>query len=269
MQYKILDSGAGQKLEQFGSIIMTRPSLTAIWPRRSPLLWKESVAEYQRSGDSGSWCYKRSVPEEWEINLYGVSCILKWTSFGHVGVFPEHTGFWPNMKLREGFRVLNLFAYTGATSIFCAKMGAKVFHVDASKAAIKWAQRNVDRNSLPEKRIYWVVEDALSFLQKEARRGKTYDAILLDPPTYGRGPGGEIFRIDRDFFTMLDLCAQLLSDNFSYLLVTSHTPGHTPEFLRAMVSRAFPGLKQWHCGESFCGFGREALPSGVFALWNG
>ncbi|ADZ18741.1 class I SAM-dependent methyltransferase [Chlamydia psittaci] len=273
MTYKLLDSGEGKKLESFGPITLIRPSCTAIWPKTTPSLWKKAHAEYVRSGEEGQWRCAASIPESWRINLDIVDCTLKLTSFGHIGIFPEHSGFWPELKLsierHSSCRVLNLFAYTGSTSIFAAKCGAKVCHVDASKPAIKWAQKNVENNALPEKRIFWVVEDVFSFLQKEIRKGKKYDIILLDPPTYGRGLNGEIFKIDRDFFSLLVLCSKLLSDSSSYVLITSHTPGHTPAFLQSLAIRAFALDKQfWSSGESFCGSGDQALPSGVFAKWS-
>ncbi|EPP35415.1 putative 95 family protein [Chlamydia ibidis] len=274
MDYKLLDCGEGKKLESFGRIKLVRPCYSAIWPKRSPNLWKDISAEYRRLGEDGEWNRFSKVPEEWRISLEGVDCTLKLTPFGHVGIFPEHTGFWPALreaiKHNSDSRVLNLFAYTGASSIFSAKCGARVCHVDASKAAVRWAHKNVENNALPDKRIFWVIEDVFSFLKKEIRRGKTYDIILLDPPTYGRGPEGEVFKIDRDFFSLLSLCSQLLSKSRSYFLVTSHTPGYTPEFLRALVQRAVPQLNRelWSCGESFCGKGDEILPSGVFAQWS-
>ncbi|WP_348663752.1 class I SAM-dependent methyltransferase [Chlamydia vaughanii] len=273
MDYKLLDSGEGKKLESFGPVTLIRPSCSAIWPKSSPSLWKKAQAEYQRSGEDGKWYHKSSVPQEWRVSLNDVDCTLKLTSFGHIGIFPEHSGFWPELKKNidshSECRVLNLFAYTGATSIFAAKCGAKVCHVDSSKAAIKWAQKNIENNSLQEKRIFWIIEDVFSFLEKEVRRGKKYDIILLDPPSYGRGANGEVFKIDRDFFSLLVLCSQLLSDTGSYVLITSHTPGHTPELLHSLAIRALPlDKKGWSVGESFCGSGEQALPSGVFAKWS-
>lgn len=274
LDYNLLDSGNGQKLEQFGSVIVIRPSCIAVWPKQHKHLWTKAMAEYQRHGDSGEWLYAKPIMKEWSIAMGPVRCHLKCTPFGHLGIFPEHTMFWPQLQKalskHPSCRVLNLFAYTGATSIFCAQLGATVYHVDASKAAVKWAQKNVEENSLKEKNIYWIIEDVFSFLKKELRRGKKYDVILLDPPTYGRGTNGEIFKIDRDIFSLLQMCAQLLSDSASYVLLTSHTPGHTPAFLHLLALRALPMLagQQWTCGESFCGNKDQRLPSGVFAQWS-
>lgn len=276
MDYKLLDSGCGKKLEQFGPVVLVRPSSVAVWPQQHPKIWKNASAEYLRRGENGEWVFiSKSLPQEWEIDLLNVRCTLKYTPFGHIGIFPEHTTFWPYLKQAitkvSGLcRVLNLFAYTGATSIFCAQLGATVCHVDASKAAVKWAQKNVSENTLKEKKIYWVIEDVFSFIKKEIRKNKKYDIILLDPPTFGRGTNGEIFKIDRDIFTLLQLCSQLLSESCTYLLITSHTPGHTPEFLRYLSLKAIPQLSTslWSCGESFCGQGNDVLPSGVFAQWS-
>ncbi|AHH23070.1 DNA methyltransferase [Chlamydia muridarum] len=273
MDYELLDSGDGKKLERFKDVVLIRPSATAIWPKTSPALWKQYSAEFVRVGEKGEWKYRNSHLKEWWITIDSVSCLLKLTPFGHVGIFPEHATFWQDLSpslSKPSCKVLNLFAYTGASSIFCAQQGAAVYHVDASKAAVKWAQKNVEGNSFSEKRIFWIIEDVFSFLKKEIRRGKTYDVILLDPPTYGRGPDGETFKIDRDFFPLLEACSQLLSSSFSHMLITSHTPGHTPEFLHCLAKRALPMLssQKWRLGENFCGEGDQRLPSGVFAQWS-
>ncbi|ANG66277.1 class I SAM-dependent methyltransferase [Chlamydia gallinacea] len=274
MDYTLLDSGEGKKLESFGPITLIRPSYAAIWPKSFPNLWEGANAEYRRRGEEGEWYSPRSsLPQEWRISFKGIDCTLKPTSFGHLGVFPEHSGFWPWLKTaidsHKTCRVLNLFAYTGATSIFAAQCGAYVCHVDSSRAAVRWAQKNVENNSLPEKRIFWIIEDVFSFLKREIRRKKKYDVLLLDPPSYGRGTQGEIFKIDRDLFNLLVLCSHILSHQCSYVLLTSHTPGHTPALLHNLVKRALPlDYSLWRVGESFCGSGDQVLPSGVFAQWS-
>lgn len=274
MDYVMLDSGDGQKLEKFGPVVLSRPSSIAIWPKKFPKLWSQAAARFFREGEGGEWQIRKNLPQEWEILLQGVRCCLKTTPFGHLGVFPEHTGFWPQLRraieTTPECRVLNLFAYTGITSIFAAKCGAMVTHVDASKAVVRWAQKNTELNHLPEKRIFWVIEDVMAFLQREIRRGKEYHILVLDPPSYGRGPGGEVFKIDKDFFKLLSLCSQLLSSSSRLVVISSHTPGHTPEFLKCLAQRGLPKLSpsQWFCGESFCGEGSNALPSGSFAIWS-
>ncbi|AAD18671.1 putative SAM dependent methyltransferase [Chlamydia pneumoniae TW-183] len=273
MDYKLLDSGDGNKLECFGPVTLIRPSSIAVWPKSRPELWSQAQLQYVREGERGAWKNFKRLPEEWEVAFSDVRCLLKRTPFGHLGVFPEHMGFWPALKQaiekHKERQVLNLFAYTGAGSIFAAKCGARVTHVDASQAAVRWAQRNVEKNAFPERRIFWVIEDVISFLKKEIRRNKKYQVILLDPPSYGRGPDGEVFKIDKDLFPLLSLCSKLLADDASYFLLTSHTPGHTPEFLRAIARRSVPTLvsEAWSCGESFCGEGVGALPSGSFVQW--
>lgn len=275
IDYKLLDSGDEKKLEQFGSVVVIRPSCIAVWPKQHKRLWKKASAEYQRQGESGEWLYAQPIAKDWVVDLGPVRCHLKCTPFGHLGIFPEHMMFWPRLeqiisRYPSSCRVLNLFAYTGATSIFCAQLGATVYHVDASKSAVKWAQKNVEENGIEEKRIFWVIDDVFAFIRREIRRGKTYDVILLDPPTYGRGTNGEVFKIDRDIFSLLQLCSKLLADSASYVLLTSHTPGHTPAFLHFLALRAMPELETngWTCGESFCGYGEQRLPSGVFAQWS-
>ncbi|WP_100934597.1 class I SAM-dependent methyltransferase [Candidatus Chlamydia corallus] len=274
MDYKLLDSGDGNKLECFGPVTLIRPSSVAVWPKSKPNLWSQAQLQYIREGEKGVWKSFKRLPEEWEISCFDVRCLLKRTPFGHLGIFPEHMGFWPALQKaiqkHEGCQVLNLFAYTGVGSIFAAKCGARVTHVDGSQAAVRWAQRNVEKNTFPDKRIFWVVEDVISFLKKEIRRNKKYRVILLDPPTYGRGPDGEVFKIDRDLFSLLSLCSQLIANDASYFLLTSHTPGHTPEFLKAIAKRSLSNLSSeaWSCGESFCGEGVTALPSGSFVQWS-
>ncbi|WP_201456692.1 class I SAM-dependent methyltransferase [Chlamydia sp. 17-3921] len=274
MDYTMLDSGEGQKLERFGSIIVARPSKIAIWPKKKPDLWSQAAATFYRDGEKGEWKVFGRAPKEWEISLQGVRCSLKMTPFGHLGIFPEHSSFWSRLRCAIGknqnCRVLNLFAYTGLTSIFVAQCGATITHVDASKAVVKWAQKNIDLNPLPEKRVFWVIEDVLSFLRKEVRRKKEYHIIILDPPSFGRGPDGEVFKINENFFELLSLCSQLLASSPSLVLISSHTLEHTPEFLKSLAKRSMTKLpvSGWSCGESFCGEGDVALPSGSFALWN-
>ncbi|WP_066483308.1 class I SAM-dependent methyltransferase [Candidatus Chlamydia sanziniae] len=274
MDYTLLDSGDGQKLESFGRVTLIRPSSIAVWPKTVPKLWSQTAAQYVREGNSGFWQLFTEIPPEWIISISNVHCLLKMTSFGHLGIFPEHTKFWPTLQRAieqcAQCRVLNLFAYTGVSSIFAAQCGARVTHVDASKAAVRWAEKNVEISGLSEKRIFWVIEDVITFLKKEIRRKKSYDIILLDPPTYGRGSEGEIFKIDRDFFFLLFLCSQLLADSSTYVLITSHTPGHTPEFLRSLARRSIRRVspEKWSCGENFCGEGEKALPSGSFVAWS-
>ncbi|SPN73650.1 Ribosomal RNA large subunit methyltransferase L,23S rRNA m(2)G2445 methyltransferase,Uncharacterized conserved protein,S-adenosylmethionine-dependent methyltransferase [Chlamydia serpentis] len=274
MDYKLLDSGDGNKLECFGPVTLIRPSGVAVWPKSSPHLWSQAQVQYVRQGEQGFWKSYKHVPEEWVISCYDVRCLLKKTPFGHLGMFPEHMGFWPALEAaiqkHRDCRVLNLFAYTGASSIFAAKCGGRVTHVDASQAAVRWAQRNVEENVFHEKRIFWVVEDVVSFLKKEIRRNRGYHIILLDPPTYGRGPNKEIFKIEKDMFSLLSLCSRLLIMDASYFLLTSHTPGHTPEFLKAIARRSLTHLipEGWSCGESFCGKGETALPAGSFVQWS-
>ncbi|WP_213318653.1 class I SAM-dependent methyltransferase [Chlamydiifrater volucris] len=272
MGYHLLDSGEGKKLEQFGSKIVVRPCPVAIWPRTNPNMWGRQVfAEFVRSGEDGTWKGVQQSSFNWDFQVEGLVFELKCTPFGHLGFFPEHMSFWPLfaevIANAPECRVLNLFAYTGAASLFFAKLGAIVRHVDASKAAVRWAEKNYLKNSFPNKRIFWVIEDVFSFLKKEIRRKSVYDVIILDPPTYGRGTNKEIFRIEEHFFPLLTMCNQLLSSRASLLLASSHTPGHTPALVERLVRSAIRREGEFFSGESFLGEGFDKVPSGCFAAW--
>lgn len=276
MDYSLLDSGNYLKLEKFGKYIISRPCAAALWmPNQNPLSWQNQLsASFKRNEQEGQWTYIKKMAESWNISLDGVVFELKCTDFGHLGLFPEHSIFWP--ELREviskipNCKVLNLFAYTGGSSIVAALAGATVIHVDASKAAVRWAEKNVSLNNLTEKRIFWVIEDVLKFLYKEQKRKKSYDIIILDPPTYGRGTQGEIFKIQRDLYSLLKISCSLLSERARLLFLSTHTLGHTPLSINNV-------LKQ-HCwspfftkGQLVCGElsvpGKPYLPSGVFGKW--
>ncbi|WP_213358007.1 class I SAM-dependent methyltransferase [Chlamydiifrater phoenicopteri] len=272
MGYCLLDSGEGKKLERFGSKVIVRPCPAAIWPKSKPSLWKGQVfAEFIRSGEQGIWNISQRGDPEWDFRVGGLNFELKCTPFGHLGFFPEHMGFWSLFSEavvgKGDCRVLNLFAYTGAASLFFARHGASVRHVDASKAAVRWAERNYAKNCFAEKKIFWVIEDVFSFLKKEIRRGSVYDVIILDPPTYGRGTNKEIFRIDEHFFPLLRICNRLLSSRANLLLASSHTPGHTPALIERLVRSSVCREGHFFSGESFIGEGFDRVPSGCFAAW--
>lgn len=277
MGYEFLDCGEGKKLERFGKYILIRPSPIAIWPQKDPLKWvsENVIAEFVRSSSDGEWIFKgKKQICQWETVIQDICLETKLTPFGHVGLFPEHYSFWGDLHAaidkHESAKVLNLFAYTGATSIFAAKHGATVVHVDSSKSAVKWAQKNVLLNHITGKKIFWVIEDVISFLKKEVKRGKTYDIIILDPPTYGRGAEGEIFKIEDHFYPLLKLCQKLLSKVASFILVTTHTPGHTPMLLESLIEKTFPKniIGNFTYGESCCGTQSTCYqPSGSYAKW--
>lgn len=248
MDYELIDSGDGQKLERFGNVILARPCAQAVWRPRLPA-W-EPHARFTR--DKGNhWELYKKVPDAWIVSIKGVRFQLKRTDFGHLGVFPEHAAFWHGPF---GKSVLNLFAYSGGASLAAAKSGASVTHVDAAKGMVSWARENAELNQV--KNIRWIVEDARKYLARAVRREEQFDTILLDPPTFGRGKSNEIFKIERDLPLMLDHCFQL---NPKTVILSCHTPGFTPIVLKHLLPKG-----TIECGELLLG---DFVPSGAYARW--
>jgi 23S rRNA (cytosine1962-C5)-methyltransferase len=260
MDYQLLDSGHGEKLERFGEIVLIRPCAQAIWrPRLSPETWEKAHARFSR--DRGNqWEVFRSIPDTWVVSIAGIRLQLKRTEFGHLGVFPEHAAFWDLFRSR--LRFLNLFAYSGGASIAAAKAGAEVTHVDAAKGMVGWAGENARLNGISS--IRWIVEDARKYLARALRRRESYDAILLDPPSFGRGKSNEVFKIERDLPLMLKQCRELLSDTPVCVILTCHTPGFTPIVLKQLLQETFSG--KFEAGELLLD-SAYAIPSGAFARW--
>ena len=240
--YELLDTSSGEKLERWGDIILIRPDPQIIWntERKNPL-WFNAHARYHRSqSGGGKWEAYKKVPDVWSIGYKGLTFNLKPMGFKHTGLFPEQAVNWDLMsKLvskREGAKVLNLFGYTGAATLACAAAGAKVTHVDASKGMVSWAKDNAVASGLGDKPIRWLVDDCVKFVKREIRRGNKYDGIVMDPPSYGRGPGGEIWKLEEQIFELLELCEQLLSDEPLFFLLNSYTTGLSPSVMKYLVS---------------------------------
>jgi 23S rRNA (cytosine1962-C5)-methyltransferase len=235
--YEIIDSGHGKKLERFGPYIIERPCSQAIWAPKTNL--PKPHATFTREGES-RWNGK--LPDEWVVEHKGVQFLIRPTSFGHLGLFPEHGAFWHlfNEKLKPGDKVLNLFAYTGGATLAAAKAGMQVCHVDASKPTTEWAKENAALNSLEKAPIRWIVDDVYKFLQREIRRGSHYDAIILDPPSFGRGSRGEVFKIEDTVSDLLKMCRELMPKP-KLLLFSSHTPGFTPVVMERLLEGSIGG----------------------------
>lgn len=231
--YRLLDSGAGEKLEQYGSVKVVRPEAQALWPKALPdSEWREADAIFTGDTDEegmGRWRFPGEVFEEtWPMQLLGVGFFGRFTSFRHTGVFPEQIVHWSWMrdqiKARGGkVKVLNLFGYTGVASLIAADAGAEVTHVDASKKAINWAKENQQHARLTDTPIRWIVDDAMKFIEREQRRGNRYDIILTDPPKFGRGPDGEVWQLFDHLPQMLDICRELLAPNAIGLVLTAYS----------------------------------------------
>lgn len=263
--YTLIDSGHGKKLEQFGSVRLIRPCSQALWsPKKPSAVWKEAHAEFSRE-PKGVWREHKARDDIWHMILGGLKFKLQTTSFGHVGVFPEHSTLWPWIKdqIEEGNTLLNLFGYSGAVSLFAAKCGAQVTHLDASAGMVERARENAAINQLEEAPIRWIVDDVFKFLKREERRERVYDAIILDPPSFGRGSKGEVFKIEKDMIPLLDQVKKLLSKTPNFVLVTCHTPGITPLILKNILLEVFPRAKV-ECGELTYPASEQSLPGGIY-----
>ena len=247
--YELIDSGDGRKLERFGKYVLARPCSQAMWrPAKSAAEWERADASFDCE-DGNRWHGRSNLPKDWQIETAGIRFKLGGTDFGHLGIFPEQRAQWrwirQQVKVRgEGEQrkvsVLNLFAYSGGSTMAAALGGAEVCHLDASKGMVEWARENARLNGLADHPIRWIVDDAHKFMKREIRRGRKYDAIILDPPTFGRGAGGEMYKIERDLKDTLGLVKDLLSDTPSFVLFSSHTPGLSQIVAENILGQLFP-----------------------------
>ena len=241
--YELLDTSAGERLERWGDIILIRPDPQIIWdtPKTNPM-WKKAHARYHRSNTGGGqWEIYKNVPDMWKIGYKGMTFKLKTMGFKHTGIFPEQATNWDFAmeKIQSANRpvkVLNLFGYTGAASLACAKAGAQVCHVDASKGMVAWAKENAQASGLGDKPIRWLVDDCVKFVQREQRRGNHYDGIIMDPPSYGRGPGGEVWKLEEQLHGLVELCVPILSDDPLFFILNSYTTGLSPAVMEYLLS---------------------------------
>lgn len=272
--YQLLDSGEGRKLEQVGPYRLDRQAPHAFWERRRADAWKDVHAVHHRSDKGGGhWSTRAALPESWEVDLAGLRVLVKPTPFGHVGLFAEQQASWKWMRERIAERVaagttpavLNLFGYTGIASLSCAAEGATVCHVDAARGVVDWARENALLSGLQDRPIRWIVEDALAFCRRELRRDRRYHAIVLDPPTYGRGAKKEKWKIEEDLAELLGLCVDLLDQEPLFLHLSCHTPGWSPGVLKNVVHRVAPEAS-WAadaCEMEIAEATGRALPSGA------
>ncbi len=243
--YEVLDTSYGEKLERWGDYLLVRPDPQIIWQtKKKHSGWKNKNAHYHRSSKGGGEWEFINLPEEWSITYKGLTFRLKPFSFKHTGLFPEQAVNWDWFSglIRSAgkpVKVLNLFAYTGGATISAAKAGAAVTHVDASKGMVAWAKENAAASGLANAPIRWLVDDCVKFVEREIRRGNTYDAMIMDPPSYGRGPKGEIWKMEDNIFPFLGLTAQLLSDRPLFVLLNSYTTGLQPAVLSYMMNTVF------------------------------
>jgi 23S rRNA (cytosine1962-C5)-methyltransferase len=271
-KYSLIDSGDQQKLERFGEYVIARPCSQALWRPEQREQWERADAHFSRDGGN-SWNIKSKLPKSWIAEVEGVRFKISPTDFGHLGVFPEHSLLWKKMKeaisKRKEPQVLNLFAYSGGATLAAAQAGAKVCHLDASKGMVAWARENAELNGLSSAPIRWIIDDVTKFLNREIKRGVRYDGIILDPPSFGRGSSGEVFKIEKDIHDLLHLCRKLLSDNPLFFIFTTHTPGMTPIVMGHLLSSKVTGLKgRIETGEMILPSQNGVdIPSGSYARW--
>lgn len=242
--YELIDADSGERLERWKDIILIRPDPQIIWSgERKDRRWKNAHAVYHRSASGGGhWEKLKPVPDVWSVNYEGLTFRLKPMGFKHTGLFPEQAVNWSLAgelikKERRQLSVLNLFAYTGAATLACLKAGAKVTHVDASKGMVQWAKENAAASGLSEAPVRWLVDDCMKFVKRELRRGNRYDAVIMDPPSYGRGPAGEVWKLEQQLEELLSETGKLLSDNAAFFILNSYTGGLSPTILNFMVRR--------------------------------
>ena len=274
--YRLLDCGGGERLERWGKYTLARPDPQAIWPRTEPELWKRADAVYHRSSTGGGRWEIRSLPESWTIGWREQTFNIKPMSFKHTGVFPEQAANWDFIaqQVRAAGRpvsVLNLFAYTGGATLAAAAAGASVCHVDAARGMVAWARENAKSSGLSDAPVRYIVDDCKKFVQREIKRGRRYDAIIMDPPSYGRGPTGEVWKFENDIAPFLELCAGVLSPEPLFVIISSYTAGISPSvasyLLGTVLLSRFGGKVEASELGLLCQSTGLALPCGHTARW--
>ena len=276
--YKIIDTSTGEKLESWGGKILVRPDPQIIWKsKRRSSMWKKADAVYHRSNKGGGeWEYRAKLPDSWSSSYGNLTFNIRPTGFKHTGLFPEQAVNWDFMsdKIRNAGRqikVLNLFAYTGGATLACAEAGALVSHVDASKGMVQWARENAAASSLSDKPIRWLVDDCEKFVCREIRRGNLYDAVVMDPPSYGRGPGGEVWKLEDSIYDLVKVCSEVLSDDSLFFLLNSYTTGLSPSVMAYIINDILVEKFGGKVTADEIGLPVEAtggiLPCGSTAIW--
>ena len=276
--YELLDCSGGERLERWGNVVLIRPDPQVIWntPKEHPL-WHRADARYVRSKEGGGhWECRRQLPEAWNINYKDLQFKISPTGFKHTGLFPEQAVNWDMMREKitgagRSVKVLNLFAYTGGATLAAASAGASVCHVDAAKGMVHWARENAELSSLAERPIRWIVDDCAKFVEREIRRGNTYDAIIMDPPSYGRGPGGEVWKLEDQIYDLVKLCTGVLSDEPLFFLLNSYTTGLSASamayVLGVNMQKFGGGVSAEEIGLPVTASGL-VLPCGSSAIWS-
>ena len=275
--YEILDMANGEKLERWGNFTLIRPDPQIIWKEKAfPNKWNKANARYNRSKTGGgSWDYKTKLPESWQIKYKNLTFNIKPMGFKHTGLFPEQAVNWDWMRdkiknTKREIKVLNLFAYTGGATVACLSAGASVCHVDSSKGMVAWAKENITSSGLKEAPIRYIVDDVIKFVGREIRRGNKYDAIIMDPPSYGRGTSGEVWQFENNISDLVKLCSEVLSNNPLFFLINSYTTGISSEVLANILKINLKEQKgKISAGEIGLPMKNSELilPCGIYARW--
>lgn len=276
--YELLDCSCGERLERWGKVTLIRPDPQVVWqtPKTHPL-WKKADAVYHRSNTGGGqWEVRNRIPDRWEISYRDLTFNVKTMGFKHTGVFPEQAVNWDYVsdlinRQNRPVKVLNLFAYTGAATVSALKAGAEVVHVDASKGMVQWAKENALSSGVIDRPVRWIVDDCIKFVQREIRRGNRYDILIMDPPSYGRGPGGEVWKLENEVYHFVELCRDVLSDNPLAVLINSYTAGLSPAVMQyilgtLIVPKCGGAVESEEIGLPVAQTGL-LLPCGATAIW--
>ena len=268
--YELLDAGGGRRLERWGQVILDRPDPQALWSKVRPALWKKAEAVYHRSEKGGGgWEYKRELPESWTVSYGSLNFMVRPTGFKHTGLFPEQAYNWDRIinmikGVKRPVRILNLFGYTGAATVAAASIGAEVCHVDASKGMLTWCRQNASLSRVKDGLVRYIPDDCLKFVKREVSRGNRYDAVIMDPPSFGRGAKGEVWKIEDDLMPLIDLTGQVLVKNPLFFLINSYTAGLSP-LVAANMLDTLGTFSKISYGELALTFnsGKNFLPCGI------
>ena len=276
--YKIIDMANGEKLEKWGNIILSRPDPQIVWNNKSyPEEWKKANAIYKRSKTGGgNWEYKKQIPKTWQIKYKDLCFNIKPMGFKHTGLFPEQAVNWDWMRekiktSKKEVKILNLFAYTGGATVSCLAGGAAVCHVDSSKGMVAWAKENVQSSKLESKKVRYIVDDVIKFVNREIRRGNQYDAIIMDPPSYGRGANGEVWKFENNIYDLVELCTNILSEDPLFFLINSYTTGISSKVLANILELTVQKKYKGKITAGEIGLPMEnsklVLPCGIYGRW--
>lgn len=276
--YQILDMANGEKLEKWNNITLVRPDPQIIWKQKTyPEKWKKADAKYSRSNTGGgAWNYNKKLPSAWQVKYKDLVFNIKPMGFKHTGLFPEQAVNWDWMinkiiSTNKEIKVLNLFAYTGGATVACLSAGASVCHVDSSKGMVSWAKENVTSSGLQDRKVRYIVDDVVKFVNREIRRGNKYDAIIMDPPSYGRGANGEVWQFENNIYDLVELCTNVLSDNPLFFLINSYTTGISSKVLENILNLTVNKEHNGKVSSGEIGLPMEnsklVLPCGIYGRW--